>query len=110
MQLKKLNNLEESKQRLKKLQSILENFQLKNNKILIQQNCEVLILDEATSALDNATEKEIMNEIRLFNTDLTIIMVAHRLSTLTDADRIILLENGEIKEEGVPSIILGLRK
>ena len=40
---KKLNNLEESKQRLKKLQSILENFQLKNNKILIQQNCEVLI-------------------------------------------------------------------
>ena len=40
---KKLNNLEESKQRLKKLQSVLENFQLKNNKILIQQNCEVLI-------------------------------------------------------------------
>ena len=40
---KKLNNLEESKQRLKTLQSILENFQLKNNKILIQQNCEVLI-------------------------------------------------------------------
>jgi len=40
---KKLNNLEESKQRLKELQNILENFQLKNNKILIRQNCEVLI-------------------------------------------------------------------
>ena len=40
---KKLNDFVESKQRLKKLQNILENFQLKNNKILIQQNCEVLI-------------------------------------------------------------------
>ena len=40
---KKLNDLEESKQRLKKLQNILENFQLKNNKIFIQKNCEVLI-------------------------------------------------------------------
>ncbi len=70
------------------------------------RDCEILIFDEATSALDNNTEKEIIKEIRSLNSNLTTIMVAHRLSTLTDSDRIIIVENGKIKKEGKPSVVL----
>lgn len=60
---------------------------------------ELLVLDEATSALDNATEAEVMRAIDNMSGTKTIIMIAHRISTLERCDKIIRLENGELKEE-----------
>ena len=58
---------------------------------------EVLVLDEATSALDNDTEAKIMDEIYKIGKSKTMIIVAHRLSTLDRCDRIIKIEHGRIK-------------
>ena len=60
------------------------------------KNADILVLDEATSALDNKTEKEIISEINSLSENLTIIMIAHRLSSLKYCDRIIKFEGGRI--------------
>ncbi|MEM6395442.1 MAG: ABC transporter ATP-binding protein [Bacteroidota bacterium] len=60
----------------------------------------ILILDEATSALDNVTESKFMESMRLQHQDLTTIMIAHRLSTVKEADCIYLLNKGEIIARG----------
>lgn len=60
----------------------------------------VLILDEATSSLDNITEKMVIEEINNLKEKITIIIIAHRLSTVKNCDRIFLLEKGKIKVEG----------
>ncbi|MBL4710088.1 MAG: ABC transporter ATP-binding protein [Flavobacteriales bacterium] len=57
---------------------------------------EILVLDEATSALDDETEKDIMNEIYDIGKDKTLIIIAHRLSTLNNCEEIYRLENGRI--------------
>ncbi len=59
---------------------------------------EILVLDEATSALDNATEAKIMEEIYKVGENKTLLIIAHRLSTLDNCDKIVKLENGKIKE------------
>ena len=61
---------------------------------------EVLILDEATSALDNESEYLIQEAIDAVTQELTIVVIAHRLSTVRRADRIYILENGRIVESG----------
>ena len=66
----------------------------------LYHNPQVLILDEATSALDNNTEKQVMNEIKKLEKKITIVMIAHRLSTVRECDSIILLDKGEIKGQG----------
>ncbi|WP_278572834.1 ABC transporter ATP-binding protein [Fusobacterium ulcerans] len=63
----------------------------------LYDNPGVLVLDEATSALDNETEEEIMKEIYDVSKDRTLIIVAHRLTTLKDCDRIFVINNGEIE-------------
>ena len=63
----------------------------------LYDNPEVLVLDEATSALDNETEEEIMKEIYDVSKDRTLIIVAHRLTTLKDCDRIFVISNGEVE-------------
>lgn len=66
----------------------------------------ILILDEATSALDSATEREIQAELERISEDRTTIVIAHRLSTVVNADEIIVLEHGEIAERGThPELI-----
>ena len=67
----------------------------------------VLVMDEATSALDKETENEIVNEIRQLKGEKTMIIIAHRLSTVADCDRIYRLDLGEIIEHGAPETILG---
>ena len=59
-----------------------------------------MILDEATSALDNVTEKSIMSSLQGIEKEVTIIIIAHRLSTVKECDNIFLLEKGELKEQG----------
>lgn len=61
---------------------------------------KIIILDEATSALDNITEKEIMTNILTNLKNKTIIIIAHRLETIKDVDKIYVLKDGTIKEEG----------
>ena len=60
----------------------------------------ILMLDEATSALDTMTEKEIQTALRTVSQDRTTLVIAHRLSTVIDADEIIVLEKGRIVERG----------
>jgi ATP-binding cassette subfamily B protein len=57
---------------------------------------EILVLDEATSALDNETEAKIMEEIYRISTNRTLIIIAHRLSTLDGCEKIYRIENGEL--------------
>lgn len=58
---------------------------------------EILVLDEATSALDTETEEEVMHEIYKVSLNKTLIVIAHRMSTIAKCDRVVLLENGRIK-------------
>ncbi len=60
----------------------------------------ILILDEATSALDTRTEQEIQSSLDMISKGRTTLVIAHRLSTVTGADEIIVLENGQIAERG----------
>ncbi len=66
----------------------------------------VLILDEATSALDSRTEASIQQVLREMSRRRTTIIVAHRLSTVVDADEIIVLEGGSIAEQGSHAALL----
>jgi ABC-type multidrug transport system fused ATPase/permease subunit len=61
---------------------------------------QVLILDEATSALDNLTEQAVMEAVFNMGHEMTIIIIAHRLSTLRTCDSIFLFENGELIAQG----------
>lgn len=69
-------------------------------------NPPILILDEATSALDNETEKAFMDSIQMLKVDKTIIIIAHRLTTVEKCDRIYKIVDGEITSYGVPQEVL----
>jgi len=72
----------------------------------ILKNPRILILDEATSALDTATEQEIGAALNSVAHDRTTLVIAHRLSTVTDADEILVLRDGEIVERGAHAALL----
>jgi ABC-type multidrug transport system fused ATPase/permease subunit len=61
---------------------------------------QVLILDEATSALDNLTEQAVMEAVHALTDEITVIMIAHRLSTVRTCDTIFYLENGKLMDQG----------
>jgi ATP-binding cassette, subfamily B, bacterial len=75
----------------------------------VYKNPFYLFFDEATSALDANNEKVIMENLNDFITGKTAIIVAHRLSTVKNADNIIVLENGEIVEQGTHENLAGIR-
>jgi len=64
----------------------------------LYRNPEVLIFDEATSALDNETEARLMETIHSLRQNRTVIMIAHRLTTLKNCERIVMMEHGSIKQ------------
>lgn len=66
----------------------------------LYHNPDVLILDEATSALDNLTEKAVMEAVHNLGHAKTVIMIAHRLSTVQECDTIFLLERGKLEAQG----------
>ena len=63
-------------------------------------NPKILILDEGTSALDNETEKKVMESINKLSKKITIILVAHRLNTVRNCDKIYKFEKGKVIAEG----------
>lgn len=67
---------------------------------LFFEKSSIVILDEATSAMDNITEKEVMTNIMTNAKDKTLIIIAHRLETIKNVDKILVLSSGEIKEAG----------
>lgn len=64
------------------------------------KNAPILVFDEATSALDSEIELEILENIKQFMADKTVIMIAHRVSALVGMDRIVVIDNGELIEIG----------
>jgi len=64
------------------------------------RNAPVLLLDEATSSLDNESERAVQEALKYLQKGRTTIVVAHRLSTIIDADKIVVIEKGRIVEEG----------
>ena len=66
----------------------------------VYKNPDYVFLDEATNSLDANNESEIMNHLNTFIKGKTAIVIAHRLSTVKDADNIIVLKNGRIVEQG----------
>tara|TARA_A100001015_G_scaffold321684_1_gene454079 strand:- start:1178 stop:4516 length:3339 start_codon:yes stop_codon:yes gene_type:complete len=72
----------------------------------LYKNPEILILDEATAALDAAIEKKIIENIKKYCQNITIVIVAHRLSMVKNADQIAMIKDGEIIEIGKHSLLL----
>ena len=72
----------------------------------ILKDPRILILDEATSALDTRTEREIGFALRALSADRTTLVIAHRLSTVVDADQILVLQNGRVAEQGTHAGLL----
>ena len=73
----------------------------------LYKNAQVIVFDEATSALDNETELAVMEGIEQLADDLTILIVAHRVSTLKRCDKIFRMDKGEVVEEGVYEEMVG---
>ena len=72
----------------------------------ILKNPRILVLDEATSALDTRTEREIETALRAVSAHRTTLVIAHRLSTVTDADEILVLNEGRVAERGTHGSLL----
>lgn len=73
----------------------------------LYKNATVLVFDEATSALDDETEAELMKAIDGLSKDLTVIMIAHRLSTVRRCDKILKLHKGKVVAFDTPDVVLG---
>ena len=74
----------------------------------IMKNPPILLLDEATSALDTNTEKDIQAALKRVSKDRTTLVIAHRLSTVVDADEIIVLDEGRIVERGTHAELVAI--
>jgi ABC-type multidrug transport system fused ATPase/permease subunit len=72
----------------------------------LYKQASVIFLDEATSALDNSTEEAVMEAVEGLSRDLTMVMIAHRLSTVKRCDVVVRLDDGEVVAMGPPSLIL----
>ena len=75
----------------------------------LYKQASILVLDEATSALDNATEQAVMEAVEKLSRELTIVMIAHRLSTVSRCDRVLRLERGVVVTNGPPQQLLANR-
>lgn len=74
----------------------------------ILANPKILILDDAFSALDTYTEESILTNFKTIFPDKTVIIISHRISTLQDSDKIVVMEDGQIAEEGTHSYLVQL--
>lgn len=75
----------------------------------LYQNAQLIIFDEATSALDMETESEVMQSIKLLSAKITMVVVAHRLTTLRDCNKIIKISQGTIQKSGSYNDVIGAK-
>ena len=73
------------------------------------RNPKILILDEATAAMDTQTERSIQAALDRLTKNRTTVIIAHRLSTLRDADKLVAIENGRVAECGTANELLNLK-
>lgn len=73
----------------------------------LYKDAAILVLDEATSALDNVTETALLNSVEQLSANLTVILIAHRLTTVSNCDKIIVLEDGEVVSIGPAKYLEG---
>jgi len=71
------------------------------------RDCRMLLFDEATSALDNITQARVQKALENIRGTRTIVMIAHRLSTVINADRIYFMEDGRILDQGTHQELIG---
>ncbi len=76
----------------------------------LYRQAQILVLDEATSALDNETEEAVMSAIDGLDRSLTVLLIAHRLTTVARCDRVIRLDKGKVVSDGSPNSILGINR
>ena len=76
----------------------------------IMRKPKIMILDDALSAVDTYTEERILHRLREFMKDRTSIIISHRISTVKDADLIIVLQNGEIVERGTHDELVAIQR
>lgn len=74
----------------------------------VYRDTPVLLLDEATSSLDAPTEKQIVENLKNYGEGRTMVIAAHRLSTITHADQIIFMDGGKVIEAGTHASLLSL--
>jgi ATP-binding cassette, subfamily B, bacterial len=66
----------------------------------VYKNPDYLFFDEATNSLDSTNERQIMDKLKTFNQNRTVVIVAHRLSTVQQADNIVVMDKGRVIEQG----------
>ena len=76
---------------------------------MLLENPRMVVLDEATSALDVNTEREVVNNLRTHLSGRTVLMITHRLSTLTEADQIVVMHAGRVDEAGTHPELMSLK-
>ncbi len=64
------------------------------------RNAPILVLDEPTAAIDARAESEIFNQVEKLSKDKTVLIISHRFSTVRNADKIYVIDNGKVKESG----------
>ena len=77
---------------------------------ILARHPEILILDEATSALDNESEVRIQEVIENLKNKVTVLLIAHRLSTVMNCTKLLVLQDGKVKEQGSPEELLADKK
>lgn len=75
----------------------------------VYKNPDYIFLDEATNSLDAANEHDIVENLRDFYKGRTVVIVAHRLSTVRDADQIVVLDKGSIVEQGTHDTLVNVK-
>ena len=75
----------------------------------VLQNPKLLIMDEATSALDYETERKVSLNLMEFFRGTTVFFITHRLTSITHADRIVMMHNGKIEEQGTHDELISLK-
>ena len=75
-------------------------------RVLLRKSCKIILMDEATASVDLKTDEIIQQTIRSHFSRCTVLVIAHRLNTIIDSDKVLVLDKGEVVEFGSPWTLL----